>query len=82
MKRGLPVTCHAVSIALRLKEVAVRLYTIGAAAEVLSLSKSSVVRLITRGELRVIRPTGRAVRITESELARFVAAREAEAATA
>jgi len=59
-----------------------KLYRVDEAATTLALSKASVVRLIARGDLRVIRPTGRTVRITEAELARFVASREAEAAPA
>ncbi len=57
-----------------------KLYRLDGAAEALQLSKSSVVRLVQRGELRVIRPTGRSVRVTEAELNRFVAARQEEAA--
>ena len=55
-----------------------KLHTIGEAADALRLSKSSVLRLIARDQLRVIRPTGRAVRITDAELDRFVAERVAE----
>lgn len=59
-----------------------KLRTIQECQDALALSRSSILRLIARGELRVIRPTGRAVRITDDELERFVRERQAEATAA
>ena len=47
----------------------------------LSLSRSTLLRAIQRGDLRVIR-VGRAVRIPATELDRFIRERQAEAAAA
>lgn len=58
-----------------------RLYTITEAEEALRLSRSTIVRLVGRGELRTI-TIGRSRRITEDELQRFVRSREDEAAAA
>ena len=52
----------------------VQLLTIAQAAERLALSRRTVERLIERRELRAVR-FGRSVRVTERELAAFVAAR-------
>ena len=54
-----------------------KLMTIPQAGEALHLSKSTLARLVAKGEIRTI-AIGRSRRITESELARFVAAREAD----
>lgn len=54
----------------------VRLLTLDTVAERLAVSRRTVQRLIDAGELRPVR-FGRSVRITERELAAFVAARAA-----
>ncbi len=52
----------------------VQLLTLAQVAQRLALSRRTVQRLIAAGELRAVR-FGRAVRVTERELAAFVAAR-------
>jgi excisionase family DNA binding protein len=48
-------------------------------AEVLRISSMSVYRLIERGEIQAIR-VGRSFRITEGELARYIARQESKGA--
>lgn len=55
---------------------AVQLLTLSQVAERLAVSRRTVQRLIDAGELRPVR-FGRSVRLTERELAAFVAARQA-----
>jgi excisionase family DNA binding protein len=55
----------------------VRLLTLDTVAERLATSRRTVQRLIDAGELRVVRFGKRSVRVTERELAAFVAARAA-----
>ena len=55
---------------------AVQLLTLATVAERLAVSRRTVARLIEAGELRAVR-FGRSVRVTERELAAFVAARAA-----
>ena len=54
----------------------VRLLTLDTVAERLAVSRRTVERFVRRGELRVVR-FGASVRVTERELAAFVAARAA-----
>lgn len=51
------------------------LYTINAAARVLSVSRATLYRALARGELRAVR-IGCATRISRAELERFVRALE------
>jgi excisionase family DNA binding protein len=65
---------------IRTKEAGMpKLLTMESAAQALSISRATAYELARRGQLRTI-AIGRSRRVTEAEIERFIASREAEAA--